>query len=49
MSKQLRTAIEKAKKYYIGKIIASGLYNSEHELSSFTLSELEIIYQKSIH
>ncbi|MGG5252329.1 Fur-regulated basic protein FbpA [Neobacillus sp. SM06] len=48
MAKHLRTAIEKAKRYYIGKIIATGLYQSEQELANFTLSELEEIYQKSV-
>ncbi len=48
MSKHLRIAIEKVKKYYIGKIIDSGLYHSEQELADFTLSELEEIYQKSV-
>lgn len=45
MSNQLRAAIEKAKKYYIKKIIAAGLYDSDRELSHLTLSELERIYQ----
>ena len=48
MSKHLRTAIEKAKKYYIGKILTTGIYHSEQELANFTLSELEDIYQKLV-
>lgn len=48
MANQLRAAIKKAKNYYIRKIIATGLYHSDHELAELTLSELEIIYQKTV-
>lgn len=48
MSNQLRSAVESAKNYYIRKILASGLYDSDKQLSSFTLSELETIYLKCV-
>lgn len=50
MSKQLRAAIEKLKHFYIEKILETGLYEkADHELHSFTVSELETIYRETIH
>ncbi|HYK71996.1 MAG TPA: Fur-regulated basic protein FbpA [Pseudoneobacillus sp.] len=46
MSHQLRQAIEKAREYYIEKLLEVGVYKlSEHQLYELTLSELESIYK----
>jgi TRAP-type uncharacterized transport system substrate-binding protein len=47
MSQQLRKAIEKAKEYYIQKLIESGVYkNTDHELYQLTLSEMISLFKK---
>ncbi|MBM7691010.1 hypothetical protein JOC77_000413 [Peribacillus deserti] len=41
----LREAVEKKKKFIIQKLIQAGIYNvTDHEINSFTLSQLEIDY-----
>lgn len=46
MSNQLRQAIEKARQYYITKLVEAGVFNySEQQLYKLTLTELEDIYK----
>ncbi|WP_026573117.1 Fur-regulated basic protein FbpA [Bacillus sp. UNC438CL73TsuS30] len=48
MSTHIQKGIETLKKYYIHKLMESCLYkDSEDELYSLTLSELELILKKS--
>ena len=47
MSKQLREGIEKAKQYYISRIIQLDFYrDSAHELEHLLISELQEILKK---
>jgi hypothetical protein len=47
MSQQLRKAIEKAKEYYIQRLIETGIYkDSDPELYELTLSEMISLFKK---
>ncbi|WP_442598346.1 Fur-regulated basic protein FbpA [Neobacillus sp. D3-1R] len=47
MSNQLRQAVEKAREYYIEKLIEAGVYkHSEQQLYELTLSEMKQLYKK---
>lgn len=47
MASQIRQALEKAKKYYIQKLLDLGVYRqSDDQLYKLTLTELEAIYKK---
>jgi hypothetical protein len=49
MANQLRQAMEKARAYYIGKLLEVGIYkHSDHQLYQLTLSEMKNIYKKSM-
>ncbi len=49
MSKQLRDAIEKARSYYIQKLLEHGVYTSEDDrIHQLTLTELAMAYKRHI-
>jgi len=48
MSNQLRKGVETLRLFYINRLIESGLYkDSDNELISLTLSELQYIFKKA--
>ena len=47
MGSQIRQALEKAKKYYIQKLLDLGVYKpTDEQLYKLTLTEMEAIYKK---
>lgn len=47
MPNQLRRGIRQLKQFYINKLLKSGIYTSDDDLDSLTLSELELILKKA--
>ncbi|MEH7418248.1 hypothetical protein V7266_23560 [Neobacillus drentensis] len=48
MTTHLRRGLERLKQFYIRKLTGSDTLYSSAELQSLTISELEILYKKSI-
>ncbi|MCM3726200.1 hypothetical protein FB550_10334 [Neobacillus bataviensis] len=48
MTTHLRRGLERLKQFYIKKLAGSDMLYSSAELQSLTISELEILYKKSM-
>ncbi|PLS03260.1 Fur-regulated basic protein FbpA [Neobacillus cucumis] len=48
MTTHLRRGLERLRQFYINKLVKSDLFYSSTELQSLTISELEILYKKTM-